>query len=58
MGASLTFDGPRTITPGKALRLRYGLYVHDGQPSTEALEARWATFAKTSVDDLTPVKKK
>lgn len=58
MGASLTFDAPRTIAPGKGLRLRYGLYVHAGQPSVEAIEARWGAFAKTAVDDLTPVKKK
>ena len=58
MGASLTFDGDRTVAPGKGLRLRYGLYVHGGEPSTAALESRWSEFAKTSVDDLTPVKKK
>lgn len=58
MGASLTFAAARKIEPGKALRLRYGLYVHGGMPSVEALEARWAAFAKTEVGDLTPVKKK
>jgi hypothetical protein len=58
MGAALTFDAARAIPPGKALRLRYGLYVHGGQPSVDALEARWALFAKTSVEDLTPAKKK
>jgi hypothetical protein len=58
MGASLTFDGPRKIEPGKALRLRYGLYVNAGMPSVEALEQRWMAFAKTEVGDLTPVKKK
>ena len=58
MGASLTFDAPRIVAPGKGLRLRYGLFVHACQPSQDALEARWATFAKSSVEDMTPVKKK
>ncbi len=35
-----------------------GLYVHNGMPSAEALESRWALFAKTEVADLTPSKKK
>jgi hypothetical protein len=54
MGASLTFDGPRKVTPGQPLRLCYGLYVHSGTPSIESLETRWATFAKRKIDDLTP----
>jgi hypothetical protein len=58
MGTSLTFDGPRKIEPGQPLRLRYGLYVHAGQPSVEALERRWSGFAKTQVVDLAPGKKK
>jgi len=58
MGASLTFDAARTITASKGLRLRYGLYVHAGQPSVEALDERWRMFAKTEVGDLTPSKKK
>ena len=46
MGASLTFDGPRTIKPGTPLRLRYGLYVHAGLPTPAAIEKQWAAFAK------------
>ena len=57
MGASLTFDKARTIAPGQSLRLRYGLFVHAGQPSVKDLEARWAAFAKTEIVDLTPKKK-
>jgi hypothetical protein len=57
MGASLTFDAARKIEAGKSLRLRYGLYVHAGQPAVEALEGRWETFAKTEVSDLTRMKK-
>jgi hypothetical protein len=58
VGASLTQAEPRKIEPGKSLRLRYGLYVHAGQPSVAALESRWGTFAKTDQIDLAPQKKK
>lgn len=47
MGASLTFDEPRAITPDKPLRIRYGLYVHsDMKPPTE-FEKQWKRFAET-----------
>lgn len=58
MGASATFDKERTIEPGGSLRLRYGLFVHAGAPSVKALNMKWEEFAKTKVEDLTPVKKK
>ena len=46
MGASLTFDGPREITPENPLHLRYGLYVHcQMKPPTE-IEAQWQRFAR------------
>jgi hypothetical protein len=47
MGASLTFDGPREITPTKPLRLRYGLYVHSEKRPSELIEAKWTQFTKT-----------
>lgn len=58
MGASLTLAEPRTIEPGKPLRLRYGLYVHAGMPTAEALDKLWERFAKTAVPDQTPKPKK
>lgn len=54
MGASLTFDAPRTIEAGQTLSLRYGLYVHAGKPSADDLNRRWEEFAKTEPIDLTP----
>jgi hypothetical protein len=52
MGASLTYEQPITIEPGRLLRLRYGLYVHGGTPDPPALEARWRHFAQSTVADL------
>ena len=46
MGASLTFDGPRTIEPDKPLRLRYGLYVHNDMKAADAIETQWKRFAE------------
>lgn len=57
MGSSLTFNAPLKLESGKSLRLRYGFYIHAGQPSMEAIERRWAEFAKTEIDDLKPRKK-
>lgn len=47
MGASLTFDAPRTIEAARPLRLRYGLWIHAGVPSVEQLDERWQAFART-----------
>ncbi len=57
MGSSLTFNEALKLPAGKSLRLRYGFYIHAGQPSLAALEQRWAEFAKTQIDDLKPKKK-
>ena len=58
MGTSLTQAAPRTIEAGKALRVRYALYVHAGKPSLEDLDKRWGEFAKTELPDLNPPVKK
>ena len=57
MGSSLTFDAPRTVEPGRLLRLRYGLYVHRGIPAPAALDRQWQTFAKTTIEDLPTFRK-
>jgi hypothetical protein len=47
MGASLTYDAPRDITPDKPLRVRYGLYVHSEMKPPAQIEAQWSRFAET-----------
>lgn len=46
MGASLTFDGPRTIQPNEPLHLRYGLYIHSDMKPTRAVETKWEQFVE------------
>ncbi|MBN1506826.1 MAG: PmoA family protein [Sedimentisphaerales bacterium] len=46
MGASLTLEGPREITPDHPLHLRYGLYVHADMKPTEEIDNRWKDFAQ------------
>ncbi|MEN6429160.1 MAG: PmoA family protein [Phycisphaerales bacterium] len=47
MGASLTCDGPREITPDKPLRVRYGLYVHNEMKPPAEIETQWKRFGET-----------
>jgi len=49
MGASLTFDAPRTLEPNTKLRLRYGLYAHAGSPPLAEIDARWKAFTELAV---------
>jgi hypothetical protein len=46
MGASLTFDGPRDISPDKPLHLRYGLYIHSDMKPPAEIEKQWKRFAE------------
>jgi len=45
MGACLTLDKPLVIEPGRPLRLRWGLWMHDGVPKAGEIEQRWQTFS-------------
>lgn len=46
MGAFLSFDNPITLKQGETLNLRYGLYVHAGMPSLDAIGQKWENFTK------------
>ena len=48
MGASLNLDGARVLKLGEPLKLRYGFYVHTGQPGPDALNQQWQAFTETS----------
>lgn len=54
----LSLDAPVEIADGQKLRLRYGLWVHDGVPTKEQSEAHWKKFTELPVADLNPPKKK
>jgi hypothetical protein len=54
MGASLTLDGPLTIEPGRPLRLRYALWVHDGVPQPSEINQRWKRFAAEPLSAVRP----
>ena len=44
MGASLTFEAPRTIDPNAPLKLRYGLYIHADLKPTTDIETQYQSF--------------
>jgi hypothetical protein len=57
MGASLTFDAPRTIQPGKPLNLCYGLYIHSDMKPKEEIETIWKQFSKIETENLEKISK-
>jgi len=58
MGAALTLNDARIIEPGKPMKLRYGLYVHNGMPDVKEIDAIWEKYSRTKPpEDLTPKKK-
>ena len=52
MGASLTFDGPRTIQPDKPLHLRYGLYIHSEIKPANIIDAKWKQFSRIELSNF------
>ncbi|HCN76221.1 MAG TPA: hypothetical protein DIT13_03380 [Verrucomicrobiales bacterium] len=52
MGCCLSLDEDVEIAAGGSLRLRYGLWVHDGVSTLEESEAHWRRFAELPVADL------
>ncbi|MFM2178688.1 MAG: hypothetical protein RL015_2786 [Verrucomicrobiota bacterium] len=57
MGCCLSLDTPVEVTREKKLRVRYGLWVHDGVATQPQSEQNWKLFTEMPVPDLWPVKK-
>ncbi len=38
--------GPTTLAPGRSIRLRYGVYVHEGAPQTGKVAQAYAAYTK------------
>ena len=45
MGICLTLEKPLEIEPGRPLRLRYALWVHEGVPGRPQVDEQWQAFA-------------
>ena len=57
MGACLTPEKPIVVTDTQKLRVRYGLWVHDGIATQAQSEAHWKVFADLPLADLEPKRK-
>ncbi|OQC18548.1 MAG: hypothetical protein BWX70_03484 [Verrucomicrobia bacterium ADurb.Bin070] len=40
------------IEPGKPLRLRYALWVHNGVPGALTVDQQWQTFSALALSEL------
>lgn len=57
MGACLSPEKPIEVTDTQKLRVRYGLWVHDGMATQAQSEAQWKAFTELPLADLDPKKK-
>jgi hypothetical protein len=57
MGACLTLNHALKIEPGKPLRLRYGLWIHEGVPNCKTVEKQWKAFSKIELPAMTRKKR-
>lgn len=57
MGACLSPEKPIVVTDTQKLRVRYGLWVHDGMTTQAQSEAQWKAFVALPLADLDPKKK-
>lgn len=57
MGACLSPEKPIVVTDTRKLRVRYGLWVHDGMTTQAQSEAQWKAFVELPPADLDPKKK-
>ncbi len=54
MGICLSLDAAVIVPPGKPLRLRYGLWMHDGMPTGATVEPVWQHFSNLPVTKSPP----
>lgn len=58
MGACLSLETPLEVAEDKPLRVRYGLWVHEGAPDKEAIESHWQQFTALPLADMAQPKPK